>query len=263
MLPWETRMSINVACDCGKEFKVKDELAGKKIKCPVCQSVLTVAAASEDVATGPAPRTGKRAVADEDVAAGLPRAGKRSTFSDVDEEDEVRREGKGLKKKKRAAKNSKTMLYVGIGAGVLVLGMCCVGIVGGAAWYFMSGSGSAEKVMVGKWKIDIEETKKIIPESEKKNAELGLAFMSALVFEFKADKTWSMALGEIGAKGKWKVLSSKGSTATLEVTKDDSTETAQWTVTVINNDRIRIDHDKTDKGENGSKENRNIVLKRT
>src|SRR5206468_3474856 len=39
-------MAISVSCDCGKQLRVKDDLAGKKIRCPECQAVLRV---------GPAP----------------------------------------------------------------------------------------------------------------------------------------------------------------------------------------------------------------
>jgi hypothetical protein len=36
-------MPIEHACTCGAKLKVKDELAGKKIKCPKCSQVSTVA----------------------------------------------------------------------------------------------------------------------------------------------------------------------------------------------------------------------------
>ena len=40
-------MPIRVKCDnCKKTLSVKDHLAGKKIKCPVCQTVVTVPASS-------------------------------------------------------------------------------------------------------------------------------------------------------------------------------------------------------------------------
>lgn len=35
-------MPIPVDCTCGREFKVKAELGGKKIRCPDCKTVLTV-----------------------------------------------------------------------------------------------------------------------------------------------------------------------------------------------------------------------------
>ena len=56
-------MSISLKCHgCRSTLKVRDELAGKKVKCPRCQTVLVVAE-EEEVAVGaeaPArPRTGK------------------------------------------------------------------------------------------------------------------------------------------------------------------------------------------------------------
>src|SRR4051812_39861486 len=35
-------MAIKVVCDCGKKLNVKDELEGKRIKCPDCGESLTV-----------------------------------------------------------------------------------------------------------------------------------------------------------------------------------------------------------------------------
>ncbi len=35
-------MSIKIDCDCGKTAKVKDELSGRKIKCPGCGAVIRV-----------------------------------------------------------------------------------------------------------------------------------------------------------------------------------------------------------------------------
>lgn len=35
-------MPIAVTCKCGKSFRAKDELAGKKVLCPACKGVLTI-----------------------------------------------------------------------------------------------------------------------------------------------------------------------------------------------------------------------------
>ena len=45
-------MAIIVQCNCGKKFKAKDSLSGKRVRCPGCQKPLTVA--GED-----GPRKGK------------------------------------------------------------------------------------------------------------------------------------------------------------------------------------------------------------
>jgi hypothetical protein len=35
-------MPIAVTCECGRAMRVKDELAGRKVRCPACAAVLTV-----------------------------------------------------------------------------------------------------------------------------------------------------------------------------------------------------------------------------
>jgi hypothetical protein len=35
-------MPISLSCDCGRDLRVKDELAGRKIRCPACSGVLAV-----------------------------------------------------------------------------------------------------------------------------------------------------------------------------------------------------------------------------
>ena len=35
-------MPIKVACQCGQQFVAKDELAGKRVKCPKCGTALTI-----------------------------------------------------------------------------------------------------------------------------------------------------------------------------------------------------------------------------
>lgn len=42
-------MTIAFSCPCGRSFKVPDENAGKKTKCPKCDRPLTVPAAEEEV----------------------------------------------------------------------------------------------------------------------------------------------------------------------------------------------------------------------
>ena len=43
-------MTISVSCpDCFQEYSVKDELAGKKIRCKACQSIIKIAAAADQL----------------------------------------------------------------------------------------------------------------------------------------------------------------------------------------------------------------------
>lgn len=55
-------MSIVVSCKCGKRFKAKDSLAGKRVRCPGCQQPVRVGGGEDSaaaVAAGAAARKGK------------------------------------------------------------------------------------------------------------------------------------------------------------------------------------------------------------
>ncbi|MDA0659026.1 MAG: hypothetical protein O2931_15485 [Planctomycetota bacterium] len=45
-------MAIQVKCSCGKSFAAKDELKGKKAKCPACSQVLVIGAVPSNDRTG-------------------------------------------------------------------------------------------------------------------------------------------------------------------------------------------------------------------
>mgnify|MGYP001470302144 CR=1 FL=1 len=47
-------MSIIVSCDCGKKFKAKDDMAGKKVRCPDCKSVIEIPGAGDGSAVAAA-----------------------------------------------------------------------------------------------------------------------------------------------------------------------------------------------------------------
>ncbi len=83
-------MSIRVNCACGRALSVKDEHAGRKVRCPACQAVVPVpeAAASPDV----------RPDEPEDRRAGLrsePPPRTRPALGDGDAEDRPRRRPRG------------------------------------------------------------------------------------------------------------------------------------------------------------------------
>jgi hypothetical protein len=84
--------------------------------------------------------------------------------------------------------------------------------VGGATTIVAGGPPTPEKVLVGKWKIDIEETKKNLTETEKndKSAELGYAIMAAMEFEFKDDHTWGITSVGLASVGIWPSVSLVG-----------------------------------------------------
>jgi hypothetical protein len=191
-------MAIRLTCDCGKELNVKDELDGKRIKCPDCRASLKVEADTP----------------------GTP-AGKSSSKT---------------RASKPAAKKSGMMLYVLLGGGVLVLGLCCLGVAGGAgAWYFLSGSATSalEGKIVGKWVADTPKTPPAKIEDVAK-----LAIMVGDI-EFKADGTViDNTLMTPITKGKWKGVAARGDVLTVELSQAPLTKTLD--LRVVSNDTLKI-----------------------
>jgi hypothetical protein len=145
-------MPLAVTCACGKSFHVKDELAGKKIKCPFCQAIVEVPAAGPAPAV-PAPAAVQPAKAllvedDPPVAAQIP------SQAAIVEEDFDERPRRGKKPKRAAKGGSSTMLFVGLGVGGVLLLFCCIGGGIGGYFLFLAGPGDPEKVIVGKWQYD-------------------------------------------------------------------------------------------------------------
>src|SRR5690606_979584 len=56
-------MPIRLKCTCGKVLSVRDELAGKAVKCPGCQTVLRIPAATAGSPNAGRPQTGGPAAA--------------------------------------------------------------------------------------------------------------------------------------------------------------------------------------------------------
>jgi phage FluMu protein Com len=145
---------LRVSCTCGKVLNVNEALAGKKIKCPVCATVLTVSAPAqttavsakkikaavapeeddEGVASGPPPRK-KAAAAGNGTAAPLPKKKKPVVDEDDDDEDDLPRP---KKKKKKSKQGSNTMLLVLLGGGGAAL-LLLIGV--GLLLYFLLSGG--------------------------------------------------------------------------------------------------------------------------
>jgi hypothetical protein len=162
---------LRVSCSCGKVLKLNDELAGKKIRCPQCATVLAVkaptsaavlakpakrAAANDDdeaVASGPAPvrrkvapppddgpstplPKKKKAIAvDDDDESPRPKKKYRAEDDEYDEDDDRPR-----KKKKKAEKGSPVLLIALVGGGALLLLLLIGGGVGAYFLFFKSSS---------------------------------------------------------------------------------------------------------------------------
>ncbi len=101
-------MPITFSCSCGKRLQVKDEVAGRPVKCPACTSVVTVPTPPpaepqfEVVEDEPAPTPSSSSEEkpkssgrskhddDEEEAEERPRKKGRSALDDEDDEDEPR-----------------------------------------------------------------------------------------------------------------------------------------------------------------------------
>jgi hypothetical protein len=206
-------MAISLACDCGKKLTVKDDLAGKKVKCPNCGTILRVPEASA-VSPGPSAEA-------------------------PPEQEELPRP-----KKKKAVKKNNKMLYIAAGAGVLVLGFCCVGIAGGVGLFLWPGwlRGGPEKQMLGKWTIDIDAMKKnnsgfadmvkTAPAMEKE--------MQKMTFEFKSDGTMVFNTPQKNETGKWKNAVAKGDLVTIDTQGPHDTDWEKIEIKVIDSSHIQL-----------------------
>ena len=117
-------MAIKIICACGKKFAVKDELAGKKVKCPACQKVLSI----------PKPKVQEASLDDEwnlgdsaeedfdDEPAEAPAKSRGGKSSASRGSASRKSSGKGKGKK---SKSSNLGLLIGLsaGGGVLVVGL--------------------------------------------------------------------------------------------------------------------------------------------
>lgn len=133
-------MPIQFACQCGKKLQVKDELGGRKVRCPGCSEVITIPMASgKKPAAAPTPATsGRKAAAPEKSAIKEKPPAKKPTAPpppDVDDEDDEQMEEeeeqpkkKGKKKGKKSGKKkgSGMGLLLGIGGGVAALAVLAV-----------------------------------------------------------------------------------------------------------------------------------------
>ena len=117
-------MPITLQCSCGKQFKVLDDLAGKRVKCPGCQAIVAVPGGAEE----------EQAQSDEEGDAQPPKK----------------------KKKERPQGKSRAALWIGLGCGTIVLGFCCIGL-GGGGFYWLVLHKTPEKTMIGRWQMDVQE----------------------------------------------------------------------------------------------------------
>jgi hypothetical protein len=200
-------MPITLQCDCGKKFKVVDDLAGKRVKCPECKEIVNVPGGIQ--AREPPPD-------DEDEG--------------EDYDDRPARVKK--KKKKRAKSGSKLGLWIAVAAGVVVLGFCCIGM--GVGGYILLGAKSAERTLVGRWQVDAQAQQKNDP-----NPLINDATAKNTTMEFESNGTLRATDVGMTFTRQWKQVKTDGKVITIEISGGGIPNTVIATVTIIDNDHIR------------------------
>jgi len=115
-------MPINLTCACGKKLSVKDELAGKRLKCPACQSTLAIPKPMDHEASSDDPGEMEDSVEDDDSALRRKRSSgsRRSAANENRGQSQRGDKRKGGKKQPPPKRNS---LLIGLlaGGGFLVV----------------------------------------------------------------------------------------------------------------------------------------------
>ena len=171
-------MPIATSCaDCGRSYTIKDELAGKKIKCKDCGAVIAVPVARKSGGTAAPKKAPPKKIAnsDDDFLDAL----NSDEFADEENDDEqdelprrsvAKRKPKPIAKKKSKASNA-TGLWAKIGAGIftglVVLGFVIrlikaaggFGVAGGVNWQeFQAPNGRYTVLMPGAAKSKQQDT---------------------------------------------------------------------------------------------------------
>jgi hypothetical protein len=174
-------MPITFDCSCGKRLRVKDELAGRRVKCPACAGAVTVPAPpaepafevveDDEPAPTPAPKKAPAKKADtagfnfssSSTGAEKPRTKGRSKLDEDDDEEDERTRSKRRrrdddedddederprrKKSRRAAAESNLGKRIGYMVGGMVLVLIGIGLA--AIGWFGEGRGATKMLIFG------------------------------------------------------------------------------------------------------------------
>lgn len=135
-------MPITIACGCGRSLKVRDELAGRKVRCPGCSDVLTVPAAdsaaeaeSAPLAVGPPPLPPSRSATwDEPRPSARSRRRRDEDDDDEDEDDEDRERSRRRARMRAREQSSGGALSGGSVNGSIAIGLLMM--LGAVIWFF-------------------------------------------------------------------------------------------------------------------------------
>jgi DNA-binding beta-propeller fold protein YncE len=121
-------MPLIVQCECGKQLRVKEELAGKRIRCPECQGVVAVPA--EDIAPAPPEPRPRRPRAAATPTAEPPRRVRADEDDDTEDAPAPRR-----RSRETARSSSNMLLWLVLGGGALLVLAVLAAV--GVSWLFL------------------------------------------------------------------------------------------------------------------------------
>jgi len=151
-------MPISVACECGKSFRVKDELAGRRIRCPYCETSISVpdpaapeksvARSSQAVVAGDRARPPRMPRPRDDDDDRRPSARRRPSRDEDDDDDDLpprsRRsrddDDEPAPKRKKRKKRARRRSSGGGGFNIAVHPQIITGLlmmIGAAAWFIV------------------------------------------------------------------------------------------------------------------------------
>lgn len=121
-------MAISFTCsECDADLKVKDALAGRKIKCPHCEETVVVPAGDDDdgAVTAAPPRKAARRTEEKETLRpqkkGRPAAADDDEEEDEEEEEEETKKEKKKSKKKKKQGSSGQIIALAAGGGLLLI----------------------------------------------------------------------------------------------------------------------------------------------
>jgi hypothetical protein len=144
-------MAIALACpECDRQMKVKDEMAGRRVKCPGCGSAITVPSPEDEEQVAEeavAKKVVRKTRPAEDDADDEPAPKKKRVVEDEDQGEEEEEE-RPRKKKKKKKEGNKTVL-IGAIVGAVLLVFCLGGGLGSYFLFFKDKTKTPDQAKVG------------------------------------------------------------------------------------------------------------------
>jgi hypothetical protein len=272
-------MSISVTCTCGKRLSVKDELAGKRVRCPGCQGVVAIPAAGAAPTPPPAaaprppappakpaamppappaapaakrpPQPAKAMLVDEDEAVAAVAPARAAKPVDDEETDRPRRrasrdeeegeddEGKGRSRRRRRKGTAGSKKWL-LWAGIGGGGVVVLAILIIVIINLFVGRKPPEEVMIGRWTIDAS----AINDKNPAAAAFAKLLAKEIEIEFRKDGTKIDRIGKTIITSNWKIVSKSGQTLKIDVSMEGKAETLTYELRILGNDRMEMTYPK-------------------